>query len=466
MLDDLQWADESSLDFLCYLIERLTDEPLLIVGTVRSEEVSSQHGVERVRHQGMRLGRLEEIALPRLGEPEICDLVKSLALETTADFGGRLYRESVGNPFFATALLQGLFENGAFVWEGDRWRLTDPSRLALEPSAVRLLERRVKRVSTAAQRVLQLVACAVQIELAVLEAAWEGSSEELFAHLGELTAQGLLVERGGRYEFAHDKFREVVYSQLGEPQRVWVHRRIAQALEQVYADPTAAGLASHLAQHYEQGGQLVLALEWIVRAVADFHRHARYGEALQWAMKGLELLQTLAGRLPTRKYQELEYLLMEHRIELLLRLGQLAEAEAALRLLGERASPGARAHLLRADLYERLGKYTEELAEAQAALELSRAAHDRAGEAQALLERSLAFYYLGDIAEARLGFEQVLQIASDPEDRLGALENLALIARKQGDLSAAERLVEEALHLATKHQLTERESDLWYTRGA
>jgi predicted ATPase len=141
MLDDLQWADESSLDFLCYLIERLTDEPLLIVGTVRSEEVSSQHGVERVRHQGMRLGRLEEIALPRLGEPEICDLVKSLALETTADFGGRLYRESVGNPFFATALLQGLFENGAFVWEGDRWRLTDPSRLALEPSAVRLLER-------------------------------------------------------------------------------------------------------------------------------------------------------------------------------------------------------------------------------------------------------------------------------------------------------------------------------------
>jgi DNA-binding SARP family transcriptional activator len=413
MLDDLQWADESSLDFLCYLIERLTDEPLLIVGTVRSEEVSSQHGVERVRHQGMRLGRLEEIALPRLGEPEICDLVKSLALETTADFGGRLYRESVGNPFFATALLQGLFENGAFVWEGDRWRLTDPSRLALEPSAVRLLERRVKRVSTAAQRVLQLVACAVQIELAVLEAAWEGSSEELFAHLGELTAQGLLVERGGRYEFAHDKFREVVYSQLGEPQRVWVHRRIAQALEQVYADPTAAGLASHLAQHYEQGGQLVHALEWTFKAINDYGKRYHLEEGLHLIERGLRLLQKLAGRLPLRERLEKEFDLLLERLDLQLKGGQLRAAQESLEGLLSLAGRldllhQAKALHWQALLNIRAAQYPQALQYAQEAYKLSDS--DSTLQAVILDQIGLIHFRMGDYRAALQYYQQALEI--------------------------------------------------------
>ena len=415
MLDDLQWADESSLDLLCYLIERLTDEPLMIVGTARSEEVSPQHGVERVRHQGTRLGRLEEITLPRLGESEICDLVKSIAdeLETTADFGGRLYRESVGNPLFATALLQGLFENGAFVWEGNRWRLTDPSRIALEPSAVRLLERRVKRASTAAQRVLQLVACAVQIELAVLEAAWEGSSEELFAHLGELTAQGLLIERGGRYEFAHDKFREVVYRQLEEPQRIWVHRRIAQAIEQVYADPTVAGLASQLAQHYEHGGQLVHALEWTFKAINDHSKHYHLEEGLRLVEQGLRLLQKLAGRLPLRERLEKEFDLILERLDLQLKGGQLRAAQENLEGLLSLAGRldilhQAKALHWQALLNIRAAQYPQALQYAQEAYKLSDS--DSTLQAVILDQIGLIHFRMGDYRAALQYYQQALEI--------------------------------------------------------
>lgn len=473
LLDDLQWADSNSLDFLCYLMERFTNEPILILGTARSEELSPQHGVERVRHQGSRLGLLDEIVLQRLGEHEIQDLVKNLAdeLETTADFGGRLYRESVGNPLFATAVLQALFENGAFVREGARWRLADPSRVALAPSAVQLLERRVRRASTVAQRILQLVACAVQIELDVLEAAWEGIPEELFAHLAELTSQGLLIECGGRYEFAHDKFREVVYNQLEEPRRIWLHRRIAQALEHVYADPAAAGLAGRLAEHYEQGGQLVQALEWLLRTVQECQHRAQYPEALTWVTKGFHLLSILARRLPKSKCQEFEYILLEHRVALSIQLGQLTDKiETDLQRLSTVAAYSlgrqAQVHLLYADLYEHLGKYREELAEAQQALRLYRAMHDLRGETRALLECSLASYYLGDFATASSGFERVAQIAPDPEDRLGALENLALLARKIGDLHAAQNYLKKALQLATEQGILERESDLWYTQGS
>jgi predicted ATPase/DNA-binding winged helix-turn-helix (wHTH) protein len=425
LLDDLQWADAGSLDFLCYIIERLAKEPLLILGTLRSEEVPREHHLGRLRHQGSRFGRLDEVHLTRLGEQEIQDLVKSLAdeLEMTTDFGGRLYHESVGNPLFATAVLQALFENGAFVHEGNRWRLTDLSSLRLSSQAVGLIERRVTRVSAAAQRVLQLVACAVQIELEVLEEAWEGTPEELFVHLTELVAQGLLAERLGRYEFAHDKFREVVYESLEGPRQIWLHRRIAQAMEQVYPDPAAAGFAGRLAQHYELGGQPLQALEWVLKAVQDHQKHYQHKEGLAVITKGFNLLQAVAARLPKLKQQEFEYQLLESRINLYLHLGQLTEAEPDLLRLGELAERDpchqARVHLLRADWYERLGKYSEELAEAQQALALYQYANDRQGEVRALREHSLARYYLGNSVAAIEGFQKLLSAAEDPEDVMG-----------------------------------------------
>jgi predicted ATPase/DNA-binding SARP family transcriptional activator len=469
LVDDLQWADSLSLDFLCYLIERIANEPMLILGTARGEELGREHGVERVRHQGVRLGRLDEIHLQCLEESEIYDLVQELAdeVETTADFGGRLYRESIGNPLFVTAVLQALFENGAFVREGARWRLADPSRIALAPSAVQLLERRVKRVSTTAQRVLHLVACAVQIELEVLEAAWEGTSQELFAHLAELTAQGLLIERGGRYEFVHDKFRTVVYDHLEEPRRIWLHRRIAHALERVYADPVAAGLAGQLAEHYERGGQLVQALEWVLQAVQDHRRRYRHEEGLAAVTKGFGLLQTVAARLPESTCKEFEYQLLEHRINLHLHLGLLTEIETDLDRLAELAQRDpqrqGRMHLLRADYYERVGRHREHLEAAQQALRFLQG--DPQGEIRALREQSLAYYYLGDLEQARAGFHKIADTAADPEERLTALENLALICRKHGDIPQAHHYLNMALHLATASNLLEKESDLWYTRG-
>jgi tetratricopeptide (TPR) repeat protein len=471
LLDDLQWADAGSLDFLCYIMERLAKEPILILGTLRSEEVPREHHLERLRHQGSRFGRLDEVHLTRLGEQEIQDLVKGLAdeLETTADFGGRLYHESVGNPLLAAAVLQALFENGAFVCEGNRWRLTDPSSLRLPRQAMGLIERRVTRVSAAAQRVLQLVACAVQIELEVLEEAWEGTPEELFVHLTELVAQGLLAERLGRYEFAHDKFREVVYESLAGPRRVWLHRQIAQAIERVYPDPAAAGFAGRLAQHYELGEQSLQAFEWVLKAVQDHRKRYRHEEGLAVVTKGFGLLQTVAARLPELKCKEFEYQLLENRINLYLDLGLLTEVETDLNRLGELAKRDhrcqARVHLLRADWYERQGKYREELQEAQHALRLYQLVGDPQGEIRALREQSLAYYYLGNSGAAIKGFQKVLNSAEDSEEQLTALENLVLICRKQGDISQGREYLRKALQLATTSKLLDRESDLWYTAG-
>ncbi len=451
-VDDLQWADSNSLDFLCYLMERFTNEPLLIVGAARSEELSTQ--LERVRHQGVRMGRLSEIVLQRLSEHEIHDLVKGLAdeLETTADFGGRLHRESAGNPLFATAVLQALFENGACVREGTRWRVTDPSRVVLAPSAVQLLERRAKRVSAAAQRVLQVIACAVQIELGVLEAVWEGTPEELFVHLAELTAQGLLVEREGRYEFMHDKFREVVYKSLEGPRRTWLHRRLAHAIERVYADPAAVGLAGQLAQHYEQGGQLRRSLEWVLKAISECGKHYHIEEGLQYVARGLLLLQRLKGQLNERERTEQEFSLILERLDFQLRSGQAEAAQEScerLLLLAEKLDLNKKAQALhwKGQWLVRTARYEEALRYAQRALELD--PPDLLVRANLFSQIGLISFYRGEYQEALHYYRQALEIFR-PRDPLKAAytwNDCANALMKLGDYQQALTHYEMALRL-------------------
>lgn len=477
LLDDLQWADAMTLDFLCYLLEKLARLPLLIVGTLRPEEVMSGHGLERLRHQALRLGQLDELHLARLRESELQDLVKSLAdeLEATADFGGRLYQESAGSPLFVTAVLQALFENGAFVSAGDHWRLGDLSVVKLPSRAVGLIERRVTRVSAAARRVLQIVACAVQVELEVLEQAWEGTAEELFVHLTELVSQGLLVERVGHYEFAHDKFREVVYESLEGPRRIWLHRKIAQALEQVYPDPATIGLTGKLAYHYEQGEQPQQALEWLLKAMQECQRHYQMEEGYRYTVHGLDLLKELEGRLPQEEYLEQEFELLDVQVQLQMPLGQLSEAESnleklftlAVRLEDDRRK--ARVSRLRAWWSEWVGQYSEALKQARQAQELYHRAGNQSEQATGLYEVGLAYFCLGDYHQAIKYYEQasvILRGAKEQQTQLiNVLDCLGNTYTKLGKCQRALEYYQQELDLCRDIGHNKIESDLLNNRG-
>lgn len=469
MLDDLQWADLSSLDLLLFLLERCAHAPLLILGAARLEELGDR--LERVRHHALRLGIFEEIPLRRWSEQELGEFVKSLALEATADFRERLYQESLGNPLFCMAALEALFENGAFVREGSKWRMVAPSQIELASAAMQLLERRVKRTSLAAQRVLQLLSCAVQVELEVLESAWEGTAEELLAHLGELGAQGLVVERGGRYEFAHDKFREVMSKQLEAPQKIWWHRRLAQAIARVYVDPQAAGMAGRLAEHYEQGGQLVHALEWTFKAINDYGRRYHLEEGLQLVEQGLRLLQKLAGRLSERERLEKEFDLILERLDLQLKGSQLKAAQENLEGLLSLAGRLDILHQAKALHWQalwhiRAAHYHQALQYAQEAYRLS----DSNSTLQAVIldQIGLIHFRMGDYRAALQYYQQALEIfrTCDRLKEAHAWNDCANALVKLGDYRRALEHYEMSLKLYRELQEQKKVSAVLNNMGA
>ncbi|MCS6937035.1 MAG: tetratricopeptide repeat protein [Candidatus Bipolaricaulota bacterium] len=472
-LDDLQWADEDSVDLLCYVIGKGADLPLMILATARSGTRANNPLLATLQDHARRHHWLAEIELKSLSISDIQDLIVQMRVEAPSQAAERLHRESMGNPLFLGTILQALFENGCFTAEGDGWRLQLPAQIPTPLQIKRVIEHRIARVGPAAQRLLQMIACAGQIELEALERAWDGTSQELFAHLDDLIAQGILSEHHGRYEFAHDKYREVIYSALEEPRRVWLHRRLAQALESTYAEPTIPGLAARVAEHYKHGKQPHKALASLFTALESCRRSYRIEEGLTLAAQGLSLLEDHQDRLSHP--EEKAFWLHEARAELLLHAGRSGESKADIERLNSIATclqdlrKIARAHLLQAQCSEDQDNPADSLRSAQQALHAYQTLQDRHGQAHSLYHLARAYYWMRDYSQAVEISHQARKLAQETEDTAllaRVLNVLGSASWELGDRQRAWESLQKALALSRQIRDLQTESDLLNDLGA
>jgi DNA-binding SARP family transcriptional activator len=207
-LDDLHWADTTSLDFLSYFLPRIEQRPIFLIGAYRSEEVPKEHPLQKFVQTWEPKGLAHSLALPHWAGQEVHDLLQSLPFKV-ADlqaFAQRLYRESEGVPLFVILTLQHLFETDLLRVEGQAWiatgSLADERELPLPRAIQELIERRVSWLSEPELELLQLTSViGREFEYAVLQRAWEDDS---LTALEGLVKAHLVVERQGRYEFSHE----------------------------------------------------------------------------------------------------------------------------------------------------------------------------------------------------------------------------------------------------------------------
>ena len=126
VLEDLHWADTPSIDLLRYLFQRVGDQRLLIVGTLRPEDVEHRdHPLRGYRHELIGRERCEELALPLFASQHVESYLD--ARFAPNDFAhqltGLIQRKTDGHPLFATLLIQWLLERGDIVRSPDGWML-------------------------------------------------------------------------------------------------------------------------------------------------------------------------------------------------------------------------------------------------------------------------------------------------------------------------------------------------------
>ncbi len=258
LVEDVQWADRATLDLIALLVAAPTARPLLLVFSVRSDELPRAHPFRRISARWEQQRSVERIELERLSAAEVAAQISAIMGERPdGDLTDLLFERSEGIPLFVEELLGAVREGGL----GPDY---------LPPSLRDVLLARAERLSASAQHVLRAASGGGRwVPDRLLGLVAELPDAELYASLREaIEHQLLVVDPAGRgYGFRHALARAAIHEDLLPGERAQLHRAYAEAMES-RPELVAAGLdgIAMLAHHWLAAHDVARALVASVRA--------------------------------------------------------------------------------------------------------------------------------------------------------------------------------------------------------
>jgi predicted ATPase len=324
-LDDIHWADPSTVDLLAYLGGKCASQRLLVVLAYRpSDLLRRQHPFGPVQLDLQGRGRCREIPLGFLGRT---DVERYLALKFPehtfpADFAEVVHRRTEGIPLFLVDLLRDLCDRGVIMLADGRWTLVQavPDLHRELPASIRsLIQRKIDQLSEGDRRLL--TAASVQgneFDAAVVAAVLDVDAAEVEERLAELDRVHAFVRLlrahdlpdgtpTARYAFVHVLYQNALYASLQPTRKAAWSAAAAQALLGHYGDNSPT-VATELALLFETARDPAQAASHFLQA-AEYAVHVCASrEAVGLARRGLALLETLPAT-PDRARQERALLL-------------------------------------------------------------------------------------------------------------------------------------------------------------
>ena len=501
LLEDLHWADQTSLRLLAFAAEELRSRPVLIVATVRTVD-PGQH--PHLVHALAALARLSarRVAVPPLDDESVAALVSTVVDEPEADLVDVLTRRTDGNPFFVLEMARLLVATGD-TSAGAAERLEVPDGIA-DVLRLRLLQLgESTRATLGAASVVGR-----SFDSAVLSAVLERSPS---ADLDQALAAGLVEEQtGGRYRFVHALTRETTYGDLPVGRRADWHARVGRALAaRLPRDPELIGeVANHHALAAPYLSETVEdALAYGERAALAAEHRGAYDEAASLWDRTLDLERHAVSPDPGRRHRLLLATATARQrigdLHGMLRALKVAVGEAQLAGDYQRMAEAASAHrssgvwhwreigegdpaavaaiqeclehvddaALRARLYGTLGLEQYMSADFRASdesgrysLELARASGDRAVLRDCLAAREVALFVPGGAAEREQRARESLTVVDDAEYTISAHFHLATALHHQGRGDEADRAIAPAFEIASRLRYTGSDVPLAWLR--
>ena len=261
IVDDLHWADRSSLDLLGHLVFTVADTagrepvPLLIIATYRPVEPETRVARLIARFERERL--CQTLALPGLDESEVRQLIRGLGLvRPSQQLTATVSAATRGNPLFIQEVLHHLVKQDALQRRGGYLvTTTSPADLQLPEHVMGALILRTQGLTKGCRTALKLASfLGESFSLQVLCGLSGKSEEELLDLLEEGIHQRILLSDGLLFQFAHPLIRHVFYADPSAAQRQRIHLQIVQTLQRLYADRLDGHLLD-IAHHLVRAGQ-------------------------------------------------------------------------------------------------------------------------------------------------------------------------------------------------------------------
>ncbi|HVD61463.1 MAG TPA: AAA family ATPase [Gemmatimonadaceae bacterium] len=322
VLENLQWADASSLELFHFVARQMPTQRIVLIATYNDAE-SEPNQVLRTTEQSLtRLDVATRIRLDPLSQAEVAEILNEVFgvdAASVRQFSALLYGWTRGNPFFVEETLKSLVESGALRRTGSdpqwhkapkradaRWEGWEVESLQLPATVREVLEGRLDRLSENAREVANLTAViGTSVTFDRLRAVTSMSEDSLIPILDELCGQRILEERLDTadqvaYDFTHPMLQQVAYSALGNARARRLHNTVGEALETFYG-PRASAHAGELALHFSRGhsraSKAVRYLSAAGRAALNSYANR---EAAAFLSDALALMESMKADVPER----------------------------------------------------------------------------------------------------------------------------------------------------------------------
>jgi tetratricopeptide (TPR) repeat protein len=302
-VDDVHWMDKMSEELLGYFSRCIVDQPILLIAAYRPE--GTPLWAQGTHYQRLGLETLSSKSSMRL----VRNVLGGPALERELE--EKIVEKTEGNPFFVEEIVRELLERGDLVKAGDRYLCRHPIDQCEIPNTIQgVLAARMDRLSDDLKRTVQ-IASVIGRDFAfrLLKSTME-LGDELRSHLTNLVGLEILYEKALypeiEYIFKHALTQEVAYDSLLKQRRREIHGRIAQAIEELYADR----LEEHyelVAHHYERSGNAGKAVHYLILAGEKSNRHGAVQAGCEFMNKALAISEKAQLTLKPEEEVRLHY---------------------------------------------------------------------------------------------------------------------------------------------------------------
>lgn len=290
LLDDLQWADQSSLDVLQLLSPVIAQLPVLLVVTYRDDELTRSDPLYTLLPQLLReshVGRIELQSLDGQAISQWIETIYRLAKPDQSRLVEQVLRLSDGNPFFAGELLR-TFEDHGVLHATDRgWDLGDIDQFNVPLLLQQVIETRLQRLTEDEREYLSTAAVIGQeFSITLWQRIVEAEEVALSAAIDRALEANLIHETdAGTLKFRHALIRETLYEQFSPLRRQIAHREVADAL--IESSPLDADrIAYHLRQAHDER-----ETEWATQAGDQAWRRLARLTAAEYFTRALSLVE-------------------------------------------------------------------------------------------------------------------------------------------------------------------------------
>lgn len=323
--EDIQWADEASIELFIHLTRVLEHSPLLITGTYRPEDIrmtdgNQQSGFDKLINTIKQNRKAVWIDLDNISNEERLNfttaLVDAFPNQLPVRFKEKLFNHTLGNPLFITELLLDLQERGC-LFVNERGLLTEGMELdwSILPRALEdVIEQRIGQLSEDLRNILTVASVeGNNFTVQVIAHIQEINERELVIKLSrELDKHHRLVKETGaqrinkkvlsNFSFSNLMYQQFLYDELTQGEKFNLHSQVAGILEALYADNTER-IAAQLARHYDLAGETEKAISYLSMVGKRALRLSAYDAAQTHLSRAIELIADLPAGIERDKLE-------------------------------------------------------------------------------------------------------------------------------------------------------------------